>query len=277
MTFADKARYPGPFDEQGVPLLDYHGGIGRRYNPIAIAQYGLAHYNAMNLSPASRDRFLAIAEYLRDSLRPNAHGRSVWMHDFDWEYRDRLIAPWYSGLAQGQGISLLVRAHAETGERSFMDAAGHAFAALVAPVSEGGTLCIDADGMPWIEEYIVDPPTHILNGFIWALWGVWDFHIATGDAGARALFDRCVMTLERNLHRYDIGFWSLYELSDTKLKMIASAFYHSLHIVQLEVMFRLAGRESFRMWAERWALYRTSRYRRARATAHKVAFKILYY
>ena len=30
MTFADKAAYPGPFDAKGVPLLDYHGLIGRQ-------------------------------------------------------------------------------------------------------------------------------------------------------------------------------------------------------------------------------------------------------
>ena len=68
MTFTDKARYEGPFDEQGVPLLDYHGDIGLRYNPIAIAQYGLAHYNRMASSSPSRERFLGIATYMRDAL-----------------------------------------------------------------------------------------------------------------------------------------------------------------------------------------------------------------
>jgi heparosan-N-sulfate-glucuronate 5-epimerase len=277
MTFADKARYLGPFDEAGIPLLDYHGDIGLQYNPIAIAQYGLAHHNAMAKSPDSRERFLAIAGYMRDSLRPNAAGFSVWMHDFDWEYRDRLIAPWYSGLAQGQGISLLVRAHAESGDASFLEAAERAFLALKAPVSDGGCLDLDPAGMSWIEEYIVDPPTHILNGFMWGLWGVWDHWLATREPDVKILFDRCVETLLKNLHRYDIGFWSLYEQSGTRLPMIASPFYHSLHIVQLEVMFRLTGHESFRMWAERWRSYQRSRVNRTRALAQKIAFKLLYY
>src|SRR3989338_199003 len=43
--FSQKADYPGPYDSQGVPLLDYRGKIGRQYNPIAIAQYGLGNYN----------------------------------------------------------------------------------------------------------------------------------------------------------------------------------------------------------------------------------------
>src|SRR6266571_1733721 len=45
MTFAAKADYAGPFDDDGIPLLDYRGALGRQYNPIAIAQYGLGNFN----------------------------------------------------------------------------------------------------------------------------------------------------------------------------------------------------------------------------------------
>ena len=36
----------------------------------------------------------------------------------------------------------------------------------------GGVIFEDKKKDFWIEEYIVHPPTHILNGFIWALFGV---------------------------------------------------------------------------------------------------------
>ncbi|HSS99557.1 MAG TPA: hypothetical protein VLK33_21125, partial [Terriglobales bacterium] len=45
MPFLKKADYAGVFDEKGIPMLDYHGKIGRQYNPIAIAQWGLGNYN----------------------------------------------------------------------------------------------------------------------------------------------------------------------------------------------------------------------------------------
>ena len=45
MHFEKKAYYPGPFDENGIPILNYHGKIGKQYNPIAVAQYGLGNYN----------------------------------------------------------------------------------------------------------------------------------------------------------------------------------------------------------------------------------------
>ena len=54
-------------------------------------------------------------------------------------------------------------------------------------------------------------------------------------------FLRGVRTLVRNLDRYDLGFWSLYEQSGTRLPMVASPFYHQLHIVQLRIMHRLTG------------------------------------
>src|SRR5579884_662913 len=130
MTFAEKAAYSGPFDGVGIPQLDYRGQIGIQYNPIAIAQWGLGNYNRFMREGSldARNRFLRASEWLCDRLEKNSFGLYVWNHYFDWEYRQRLKAPWYSGLAQGQGISLLVRAQAETGDRKYLDCAAMAFA-----------------------------------------------------------------------------------------------------------------------------------------------------
>src|ERR1051325_4642502 len=211
MAFAEKAAYPGPFDGRGIPLLDYHGRIGRQYNPIAIAQYGLGNYNLWKRAGDAnrRGKFFRIADWLRDHLEKNANGLAVWNHHFDWEYRQTLKAPWYSGLAQGQGISMLLRAYKESGESSYLEAARSAFRSFERPVAEGGVAFVDESGDLWFEEYIVSPPTHILNGFIWALWGMHDYSIATRNNAAHELFSRGVRTLLHNLHRYDLGFWSL--------------------------------------------------------------------
>jgi heparosan-N-sulfate-glucuronate 5-epimerase len=113
MPFTAKANYKGHYDSAGIPQLDYRGKIGRQYNPIAIAQYGLGNYNLFRRSGDSdrRDNFLRVADWLVLHLEQNPQGLAVWNHHFDWEYRDTLRAPWYSALAQGQGISVLVRAH----------------------------------------------------------------------------------------------------------------------------------------------------------------------
>jgi hypothetical protein len=279
MPFTEKADYHGAYDAQGIPQLDYHGQIGLQYNPIAIAQYGLGNYNLWlrGGDVERKKKFFLIADWLCSSLELNSHGLSVWNHHFNWEYRDTLKSPWYSGLAQGQGISVLVRAHEESGELRYLEAANRAFISFQRPTQEGGVAFTDESGDLWFEEYIVSPPTHILNGFIWALWGVYDYALATNDASTRELFGRGVRTLLHNLDRYDLGFWSLYEQSGTRLPMVASRFYHHLHIVQLRVMHRLTGEDKFSEVADRWLSYTRSPGNRARALCYKTAFKLCYY
>ena len=279
MLFREKADYPGPYDANGIPMLDYRGAIGPQYNPIAIAQWGLAHYNQFCVTgdEIRSHKTLKAANWLCDNLEQSSQGLWVWNHHFDWDYRDTLKAPWYSGLAQGQGVSLLLRAHTHTGDTKYLQAADRAFVSLTRPIAEGGVLFEDEEKNLWIEEYLVNPPTHILNGSMWALWGVFDFWRARADTKAKETFDRGVNTLVHNLNRYDTGYWSLYEQSGTRLKMLASPFYHQLHVVQLRVMAQLTGRTEFEEVADRWDNYTKHRTNRTRALIEKGAFKLLYY
>jgi len=283
MLFREKADYSGHYDASGIPMLDYHGAIGLQYNPIAIAQWGLANFNLFRETGDDPrwQKTRKAADWLAANLEPNARGLWVWKHHFDWEYRDTLKAPWYSGLAQGQGVSLLLRAHAHTrthsNDEKYQRAAEKAFVALTRPISDGGVLFEDDENNVWIEEYLVDPPTHILNGFMWALWGVFDFWLARADAPAKEIFDRGVQTLIHNLARFDTGYWSLYEQSGTRLKMLASPFYHQLHIVQLRVMSKLTDDARFAAIGERWERYARRPGNRTRALVEKTVFKLLHY
>ena len=279
MTFRSKAEYAGPYDWAGVPILNYRGAIGCQYNPIAIAQYGLGNFNCfMETGEAGRrSRALAAADWLVTNLEPNRQKLWVWHHHFDWHYRTTLEAPWYSALAQGQGISLLVRAFQETGEEQYLEAARKAFGAFGRGLADGGVSYRNGAGRVWFEEYVVDPPSHILNGFLWAAWGVRDYALLTKAEEASRLFAEAVTTLAENLGRYDTGYWSLYELSPMRLPMLASPFYHRLHIVQLKVMAGLTGEPKFVEFARRWQCYARDGFKRRRALLGKALFKLLYY
>jgi heparosan-N-sulfate-glucuronate 5-epimerase len=279
MTFADKARYAGPRDKDGIILFDYFFDIGRQYNPLAIAQYGLGHYNLYlksgrpeNLAEARRH-----ADWLVDHLEENERGLHVWQHHFRWHYKQYLAPGWYSAHSQGTGISLLARMYRETNDGRYREATVKAFPSLDTLIEGGGVKFVDAEGNPWLEEYLIEPPTHILNGFLWALWGVWDYHLLTGDENALRLWNDCLGTLKKNLPRYDAGFWSLYDLSKQGLRMIASSFYHSLHIVQLQATSRLTGDPVFESFARRFENYRRSWWKRSLALIYKVAFKLIYF
>ncbi len=274
MAFAEKAAYAGPFDAGGIPLLDYRGRIGPQYNPIAIAQYGLARWNRFCKTGSEEDR--AAAYRMGDWLLRNQED-GVWLHRFDWEYFRPLRAPWRSGLAQGQGLSLLARLYAHSGEAQYREAGRQALRRLAAAVAEGGCVIEEPDGSVWIEEYITEPPTHILNGMIWSLWGVWDWLRLGPDSRACRLWEEGVRTLRRQLHRFDLGFWSCYDLAPVRLPNPASPFYHRLHIVQMEVLARLSREPFFTEVGRRWESYTRRRGQRWRAFMLKCLFKVIYY
>ncbi len=279
MKFHYKANYDGHFDEHGIPMLDYHGNIGLQYNPIAIAQYGLGNYNLYLDSNNKRrlNKFYAVADWLVENLKPNQKDVFVWHHYFDFEYRDTLKSPWYSGLAQGLGLSVLARAYIESQKSKYLDAHQKAWVSITKTIEDGGVIDIDRTGNYWIEEYIVDPSTHIFNGFIWAIWGVYDTWKFLDSKHAKNLFEKCCRTLEVNIEKYDHGYWSLYDQAGLPLDNLASSFYHQLHIVQLRILSNLSGMIIFSDIANKWEFYSHSKFNKMRAVTNKSIFKVLYY
>ena len=100
---------------------------------------------------------------------------------------------------------------------------------------------------------------------------------ATANPAADDLFDRCIDTLRRNLHRYDNGFWSLYELTPQRIKSPCSPFYHRLHLTQLEVMHALTNEPLFLEYRDRWGSYAGRRSNRSAAWIYKAGFKLVYW
>ncbi|MBU5613380.1 D-glucuronyl C5-epimerase family protein [Geomonas azotofigens] len=255
----------GPIDRDGVPLVDYDklfscpgvparsGGYGVHYTPVTIAQYGLGLYSRhlKQENPGAYRLFLAQADWHSRNLGRTPGGWGVWLHPFDFPLYD-LRAPWVSAMAQGQGISLLLRAFQASGEERYLEAARLAFDSFGHDLLEGGVSRRDATGDVWLEEYPTDPACHVLNGFIFALWGVLDYFRATGERCAGDLYRECSATLSRNMHRYQGVFWSKY---DVLTGDNVSRDYHLIHIMQLKVMAQLNGDATLAETAQRWEGY----------------------
>ncbi len=279
MKFSMKADYAGHLDKDGIPMLDYHGNIGLKYNPIAISQYGLGNINKYlrDRDQTRLDKAIAAAGWFLNNIETNGNGIGVWYHKFDFEYARLLKNPWYSGLAQGQILSFMVRIYNITKNEKYLKCAHKILASFKEDIYNGGVVYEDSKKNLWIEEYITFPPMHILNGFIWALWGIYDYMLLTGSPVAKEIYERSIDTLINNLERYDCGFWSLYDLSDKIMKNLASPFYHKLHIVQLNIMYRLTGNEIFQQYSKRWEHYLNNKLYRWLAFFKKTIFKVAYF
>jgi hypothetical protein len=178
-------------------------------------------------------------------------------------------------MAQGQCASLLVRVGLELGDSRLLDAALKGLRPMRVPTAAGGVQAV-LDGGPFLEEYPTDPPSFVLNGAIFALWGAYDVWRGTGDEGAGALFTDAVQTLVTSIHRWDTGFWSRYDLyPEHPLVNTASPFYHALHINQLRAMDAIWPSPALASTAARFETYAASPLTRGRALARKVAFRLL--
>jgi heparosan-N-sulfate-glucuronate 5-epimerase len=272
-----KTAYRGPYDEQGIPLLNYFGPIGKQYNPCAIAQWGLGAFQRWRRGEPEYERqFWQAANWLRDNIDVDRLGRGFWLYRFDFDAYG-LRAPWISALAQAQGISLLLRAYRAKGYAAYLRCAQQACKAMLSPVSEGGTLLVRGDHT-LLEEVVADRPTAILDGLIFAIFGLQDYcFVVADDARAKAILEDCVRTIAELLPEYDLGYWSRADLYSEQTPMPASRFYHGLHVAQLEVLSELTGNPLFEEYSRRWAVVARLKANRVRAFAAKLAFKLMHY
>ena len=124
---------------------------------------------------------------------------------------------------------------------------------------------------PVLEESPGEPYSHILNGWVYALWGLRDVALGIGDGDAGRMYDVSLACLRRTIDSYDVGWWTRYSLYPHKLPDLAKPFYHNLHVDQMGILDRLTGCPEFAVAARRWRGYRTPA-NRARAIAQKAAF-----
>jgi hypothetical protein len=240
-------------------------------NPVTIAQLGLG---ACQLGEGWRDVVAASAGWLSEHLESD--GQLLYLFPMPHTYR--LEPPWTSAMAQGQAASLFVRAASALDEPSLTDAAVRATSSLLQ--ADDRVVVSTPDG-PVLQEYPTDPPAHVLNGWIFGLWGLYDtalaLRLAGGDAAAHEeAFAAGIASLVRWLPRYALAFhWSRYDLFPHPLVNIASPAYHRLHVEQLRVTASLARDDAIARVADDWAFGVDSVASRGVALARKVAFRSL--
>jgi heparosan-N-sulfate-glucuronate 5-epimerase len=217
---------------------------------------------------------LGTGRYLVASQERRGRYDGGWVHRFAFPHTYPLRKPWVSAMAQGEGASLLVRLYGVTEEQEFAEAALRALRPLRVAVADGGARA-SLGGGPFLEEYPTEPPSFVLNGAFFALWGLHDVGVALDDEQAASEFQEGVDVLASELHRWDTGYWSRYDLFPHRVANVANPFYHRLHINLLRAMRVLAPRAQFDETIERFEAYGRSSRNVRRAYAHKLLFRVL--
>lgn len=129
-----------------------------------------------------------------------------------WEYLfhfDGGAPPWTSGLSQGTALQALSRAYSRLKDPAYLEAAKQALGIFLTP-PPAGVLVHTTAGAHYLE-YTYAPSERILNGFIQADIGLYDYAKLTGDELGAQLFEAGDAEARAEVPRYDTGAWSMYD------------------------------------------------------------------
>ncbi len=258
-----KTQWKGGIDADGIPINKLADGRTMHF-ATTIVQKALGHWDQWLLTQndAEKQEFTRLSYWLL--TQQDEHGGwPVW-----FKLNIPSLSP-YSAMTQGECISAFVRAWKLTGDSKFAEGAQRAFELLCEPIEDGGPAFYEGDEL-FLEEMPSTPRSSILNGWIFALFGLYDYWLAFKDREAQNLFQQSLNTLNRHLHEYDAGYWSYYDIKSH----LASPFYHDLHIHQLHALSMVDEDPVLTEFHDRWAEYQRRWSNLVRALCKKVIQKL---
>jgi heparosan-N-sulfate-glucuronate 5-epimerase len=273
LDFNSKADYPDSFSIKGIPLYSFRGQPYIEH-PIPIAQYALGLYELIHEKEISdevlQNKFLRIAMWFDENKINIKEGKSWYIYNEYPEYG--LTYPWISAMAQGEAISVLTRAALLSNNNSFEKLAIEALVPFEYEIRDGGFINY-FESIPVYEEFTTPIKTMaVLNGFIFALFGIYDLILLNNNQKAQNIFDKGVDSLKKILPYFDVKYWTRYFLYDYPQKYYSSFTYHILIAEQLKAMYYLTGENQFKVYSEKWTGYGKSFIKKTRALLGKLVY-----
>lgn len=251
---------PELLDNELLPL--YVTPSGKKVTfPVDVFQYGLGAYDLFIMTKENRYRE-KVRQCCQWSTR-HQEDSGAWSNFF-FKYPKNP----YGAMAQGEAASLLLRGYKEFGDKSYLMAAKKAIDFMLLPLDSSGTTLYETDGDILLCEYTHLPI--VLNGWIFALWGLYDYTFFTDDYKYKDILRRTETALEKRLDMFNSHHWSMYDMSGK----MTSPFYHRLHIAQMQAMYQLTGKEVYDHYAQLWTARINNPVWKGMAFARKVWQKI---
>jgi hypothetical protein len=255
--YDNSSLYPGITDSSGVRMFRLAGDPALYNHPVGQAQVSMAYLYHYGLT--GRADYLRLAEANAQRLvdrRVESRGGWYFPYDFDFavhgDTTQTLKAPWYSGMAQGQALSAFTRLFQVTQNPVWKAAADATYASLDNGPVQGEPFgsWVSSSGDLWLEEYPrwpVETSERVLNGHIFAAFGIYDYAQLTGSADAMRVYDGALTTVTRYLMaQFRSPNWaSKYSLRHG----VPALGYHQVHVTQMLYLQNQTGNPLYTTWA----------------------------
>lgn len=268
VAWANASPTSGPYhlNEAGEYLYYPDSGPTGFDHPVGQTQFGLgciASYRT-EADPARKAVFLERARAQAERLiAQHVEARGAWWFPYGFDFTHAVhsgisyTAPWYSGMAQGEALSLFVQLASLDGvcaedRARYLAAADGTFASLQV-VDDGypWVMNVNASGFLWIQEYPGATPgsgDYTYNGMIFAMFGLYDYALATGSTAAADLYDACATTIARYFPLLRNPKWCSFYCQTHRIPAFT---YHQHHIELFLQLHRQTGSPDFADAADR--------------------------
>jgi hypothetical protein len=182
-------------------VWEYYPGQGIEIQWLASFGEGNGYYNSGHENANLRQ---LVSEML--ALASARAGGIAWDYLFQF---DGGVPPWTSGLSQGTALQVLSRAGTRFKEAADLTAAQQALG--IFKTAPPGGVRVPTKAGALYAEYTYAPSDRILNGFIQADVGLYDYTSLTQDPVGAKLFEEGDAEARAEVPHYDTGAWSLYD------------------------------------------------------------------
>lgn len=254
-------------DAGGVPKNMFRWGGPYRYS-VTIGHHGLSSLARFILAASDEEKrnIVGVARWLVENQREDGAWPVEYDHNWFPQRCEIIRAPWVSAMGQGLCISFLSRVAAamdngaefELDKEKCLQAARLAIIPYNKSPQEGGCQSLLFDRYPFYEEYPTNPSSFVLNGFIYAILGLYDLYLYDGNTDAKRLYDVGISSLKLALPLYDLGRGTAYDLTHVTGRIfapnIARPSYHYVHVQLVSALEHIHPGE-FSVILQRWERY----------------------
>jgi hypothetical protein len=199
-------------DADGKIKIKYQ--FGTHFNPATLCQYTLSLYDTFYKSKEAgiKAQFLKQVTFL---LKEAEETETELRFPYRYDFFDMVKGPWVSGLAQAQGIAVLLRAYLLTSDALYLQLANKSYAAI----NSQNKLVIEVNGYKWVEEYPTENPSCAINGFTTVIICLLELQrFFPDDAKLSKDIEEYLKTFKDNVGSYDKGKGQIrYSLMNNKI------------------------------------------------------------